>query len=215
MGLYRQLGRIRGRIRFFKHYCVARVRFLDLESIEAFVRDRIEQQYKNTRKHAPNIEVKLRLLPKSRRYCGIHFDAPIAIVVILDDAPAFGMSLELKGKDIRIRQLHGARGFSFRGRYYPLRLWPRLCVQACQDLAVARRYTRVMLVRSYRSYSWRRPDNREHVPGTPEGIREQMEVKLRLIRRLDGTAESIDGFERGMQWWIWQNPFTKIPYIFR
>jgi len=42
-----------------------------------------------------------------------------------------------------------------------------------------------------------------------------MEVKLRLIRRLDGTAESIDGFERGMQWWIWQNPFTKIPYIFR
>ena len=72
-----------------------------------------------------------------------------------------------------------------------------------------------MIVRSYRSYSWRRPDNREHVPGTPEGIREQMEVKLRLIRRLDGTAESIDGFERGMQWWIWQNPFTKIPYIFR
>ena len=215
MRLYRQLGRMRGRIRFFKHYCVARTRFADLQSVKTFMRARIEQHYSNLGKHPPNIEVNLRLLAKSGRYYGIHFDAPIVMVVILDDAPAFGMAFELKGSDIRIRQLHGARGFSFRGRYYPLHLWPRLCVQACQDLAVARGYVRVMIVRSYRSYSWRRPDNRKHVAGTPEGIREQLEVKLRLIKRLDGTAGSIDGFEMGMQWWIWQNPLTKIPYIFQ
>ena len=74
---------------------------------------------------------------------------------------------------------------------------------------MARRYMRMMIIRSYRSYSWRGPHNRKCVAGTSDGVREQLVVKLGLIRHLDGAAGSIDGFEMGAQWWIWRNPFDK------
>jgi hypothetical protein len=209
MWLYRKLGRVRGRIRFFKHYCIARKRFSDLKSIETFMHERLERQYNNAEGPAPNIGVTFQLLAREGRYCGVHFDAPIVVVVTLDGTPAFGMAFELSGKDLCIRQLHGVRGTSFRGRYHALRPWPRLFVQACQDLAIACRYKRVMVVRSHRSYSWPRPSHRNDSPSTPEHIREDRELRLRLMKRLDETAKSIDGFEMGTKWWIWQNPLTK------
>jgi hypothetical protein len=209
MWLYRRLGRVRGRIRFFKHYCIARKRFSDLQSIETFMRERLERQYSTAQGPLPNMGVTFQLLAREGRYCGVHFDAPVVVVVTLDDTPAFGMAFELSGKDLRIRQLHGVRGTSFRGRYHALRPWPKLFVQACQDLAIACGYKRVMLIRSHRSYSWPRPTHRKDRPSSPEGIREDLELRLRLIKRLDETAKSIDGFEMGTKWWVWQNPLTK------
>jgi hypothetical protein len=58
-------------------------------------------------------------------------------VVTLDGTPAFGKFFELNCKDLRIHQLHGVRSISFRIRCHAMRLWPRLFVQACQDLAIA------------------------------------------------------------------------------
>jgi hypothetical protein len=210
MWLYCRLGRVRGRIRFFKHYCIARKRFANLKLIETFMHERLERQYSNPEgpaPNAPNIGVTFQLLAREGPYCGVHFDAPIVVVVTLDGTPAFGMAFELSGKDLRIRQLHGVRGTSFRGRYHALRRWPRLFVQACQDLAIACGYKRVMVVRSHRSYSWPR-NHRKDSPRTQEGIREDRELRLRLMKRLDETAKSIDGFEMGTKWWIWQNPVT-------
>jgi hypothetical protein len=209
MWLYRKLGRVHGRIRFFKHYCVARKRSADLKSIETFVHERLIHQYSNAPIPAPNIGVTFQLLAQDGRYRGVYFDAPIVVMVTLDATPAFGMAFEVRGKDLRIRQLHGVRGISFRGRYNALRPWPRLFVHACQDLAMACGYKRVMVVRSHRSYSWPRPSNRNGGPSTPEGVSENAELRLRLIKRLDETAKSIDGFEMGTQWWIWRNPVAE------
>jgi pimeloyl-ACP methyl ester carboxylesterase len=209
MWLYRKLGRVHGRIRFFKHYCVARKRSADLKSIETFVHERLIHQYSNAPKPAPNIGVTFQLLAQDGRYRGVYFDAPIVVMVTLDATPAFGMAFEVRGKDLRIRQLHGVRGISFRGRYNALRPWPRFFVHACQDLAMACGYKRVMVVRSHRSYSWPRPSNRNDGPSTPEDVSENAELRLRLIKRLDETAKSIDGFEMGTQWWIWRNPVAE------
>jgi len=90
---------------------------VEAESIEAFVRDRLECQF--VVNQAPIIDVKMQLLKCWKKVSGITFDAPIAVVATMDSAPAFGMAFEVKGKEIRIRQLQGARGFSTRRRYHP------------------------------------------------------------------------------------------------
>ena len=69
-----------------------------------------------------------------------------------------GMAFELNRKEIRIRQSQGVRGFPTRGRYHPVRAWPQLFVESCQDLALMHGYSQVLLVRSHRSYSWKHPD---------------------------------------------------------
>ena len=63
-------------------------------------------------------------------------------------------------------------------------------------------YSQVRVVRSHRSYSWKRPSTR-YDPDTTEDIRELQSIRLRLIRRLDGTAEAL-GFEQQKNWWIWK-----------
>jgi hypothetical protein len=75
------------------------------------------------------------------------------VVVTLDGTPAFRKFFELNGKDLRIHQLHGVQGISFRIRYHAMRLWPRLFVQACQDLAIAYGYKRVRVVLQCRRLS--------------------------------------------------------------
>ena len=189
--------------------------FLERETIKCLVYTRVGSLASPALRRTSGAWAPIQLFAQEGRYCGVYFDAPVVVVVVvvvvvtLDGTPAFGMAFELRGKDLRIRQLHGMRGISFRGRYHALRPWPRLLVQACQDLAIACGYKRVMVIRSHRSYSWPRPSHRKDGPSTPEGIREDLELRLRLIKRLDETAKSIDGFEIGTQWWIWQNPLTK------
>jgi hypothetical protein len=186
------------RARFYKHYLVARRRFAELKSIEGFVRDRLERQFVG--RQAPIVDVKMQLLRRWERLGGIVFEAPIAVLAIIDALPAFGMAFEVKGNDIRIRQLHGVRGFSTRGHYHPLRPWPRLFVESCQDLALTHGYSRVLVVRSHRSYSLKGPNS---APETPQGIGQHLEIRSRLMKRLDGTAQSIPGFEMGKNWWVW------------
>jgi len=187
-------------VRFYKNYLVARRRQVELKSIEAFVRDRLEGQFAGER--APIVDVKMQLLKCWKKVSGITFDAPIAVVATIDAVPAFGMAFEVKGKEIRIRQLQGVRGFSTRGRYQSLRPWPRLFVESCQDLALMHGYSRVLLVRSHRSYSWKHPDIGYGLE-TPEGFGRRLEIRSRLMKRLDGTAQSIPGFEMGKNWWVW------------
>jgi hypothetical protein len=186
------------RVRFYKHYLVARRKRAEVKSIEGFMRDRVNRQFIG--RQAPIVDVKMRLLKHWERFGGIIFEAPIAVVATIDDLPAFGMAFEVKGNDIRIRQLHGVRGFSTRGHYHPLRPWPRLFVESCQDLALTHGYSRVLVVRSNRSYSLKGQDA---APETPEGIRHQLEIRSRLMKRLDGTAQSIQGFEMEKNWWVW------------
>jgi hypothetical protein len=82
------------------------------------------------------------------------------------------------------------------------RLWPQFFVEACQEFAIMHDYSQVRVVRSHRSYSWKRP-NTYCDPDTTEDIREQQRIRLRLIRRLDGTAGAL-GFEQQKKWWIWK-----------
>jgi len=189
------------RVRFYKHYLVARRRRVELKSIEGLMRDRLERQFVG--KRAPIVDVKMRLLRRWQRLNGIVFDAPIAVIATLDALPAFGMSFEVRGADIRIRQLQGVRGFSTRGRYHPARSWPRLFVEACQDLALMHGYSRVLVIRSHRSYSWKRLDI-GYAADTPEGVGQRLEIRSRLIKRLDGTARSMEGFGMERDWWVWR-----------
>ena len=194
-------------IRFYKNYLVARRRQVELKPIEAFVRDRLEGQFAG--EQAPIVDVKMQLLKRWKKVSGITFDAPIVVVATMDAVPAFGMAFELNGKEIRIRQLQGVRGFSTRGRYHPVRAWPRLFVESCQDLALMHGYSRVLLVRSHRSYSWKHPDSGYGLE-TPEGFRRHLEIRSRLMKRLDGTAQSIPGFEMEKNWWVWTASCQKL-----
>jgi|SRR5215469_250800 len=194
-------------LRFYKHYLVARRRQVELKSIEIFVRDRLERQFVD--EQVPLVDVKMQLLKRWKKVSGITFDAPIAVIATMNAVPAFGMAFEVRGKEIRIRQLHGVRGFSTRGRYHPVHAWPRLFVQSCQDMALKHGYSRVLVVRSHRSYSWKRLDS-GYAPGTPEGIRQHSEIRLRLVKRLDGTAQSIPGFEKRNDWWVWRASWEKF-----
>ena len=128
------------------------------------MRDRLEGQFAG--EQAPIVDVKMQLLKRWKKVNGITFDAPIVVVATMDAVPAFGMAFELNGKEIRIRQLQGVRGFSTRGRYHPVRAWPQLFVESCQDLALMHGYSQVLLVRSHRSYGWkhqdRGPDTKVH-----------------------------------------------------
>jgi hypothetical protein len=72
----------------------------------------------------------MQLLKRWKKVSGINFDAPIVVVATIDAVPALGMAFELKGKEIRIKQLQGVRGFSTRGRYHPVRVWLRLFVES-------------------------------------------------------------------------------------
>jgi len=189
------------RIRFYKHYLVARRRRAKLKPIEAFVRDRLQRQFVG--KQAPIVHVKMQLLKRWKKVSGITFDAPIVVIATIDSVPAFGMAFEVKGKEIRIRQLQGVRGFSTRGRYHPVRAWPRLFVESCQDLALMDGYSRVLVVRAHRSYSWKRPDS-GYALETREGIGRHLEIRSRLMKRLDGTAQSMPGFEVEKNWWVWR-----------
>jgi len=165
------------------------------------VRDRLEGQFAG--EQAPIVDVKMQLLKRWKKVSGITFDAPIVVVATMDAVPAFGMAFELNGTEIRIRQLQGVRGFSTRGRYHPVRVWPRLFVKSCQDLALMHGYSRVLLVRSHRSYSWKHPDS-GYALETREGIGRHLEIRSRLMKRLDGTAQSIPGFEVEKNWWVWR-----------
>jgi hypothetical protein len=189
------------RCRFYKHYLVARRRQAQLKSIETFVRNRLERQFVD--KQAPVVDVKMQLLTCWKKVSGITFDAPIVVVATLDAAPAFGMSFEVKGKEIRIRQLQGVMGFSTRGRYHPVRAWPRLLVESCQDLALTHGYFRVLVVRSHRSYSWKRSYNGYAIE-TADSSGRHLEIRSRLMKRLDGTAQSIQGFKMEKNWWVWR-----------
>ena len=194
------------RVRFYKNYLVARRRQVELKPIEAFVRDRLEGQFAG--EQAPIVDVKMQLLKRWKKVSGI-FDAPIVVVATMDAVPAFGMAFELNGKEIRIRQLQGVRGFSTRGRYHPVRAWPRLFVESCQDLALMHGYSRVLLVRSHRSYSWKHPDS-GYALETPEGFGRHLEIRSRLMKRLDGTAQSIPGFEMEKNWWVWSASCAQV-----
>jgi hypothetical protein len=68
----------------------------------------------------------MRLLRCWKKFIGITFDAPIAVIAIMNAMPDFSMDFEVRGKDVRIRQVHGVRGFSTRGRYHPVRARQRL-----------------------------------------------------------------------------------------
>jgi len=120
-----------------------------------------------------------------------------------------GMAFELNRKEIRIRQSQGVRGFPTRGRYHPVRAWPRLFVESCQDLALMHGYSRVLLVRSHRSYSWKHPDS-GYALEISEGFGRHLEIRSRLMKRLDGTAQSIPGFEMEKNWWVWSASCAQV-----
>jgi hypothetical protein len=37
-----------------------------------------------------------------------------------------------------------------------------------------------------------------------------VEIRSRLMKRLDGTAQSIQGFEMGKNWWVWRASREKL-----
>src|SRR5215510_12036962 len=45
---------------------------------------------------------------------------------------------------------------------------------------------------------------------TPEGFRRHLEIRSRLMKRLDGTAQSIPGFEMEKNWWVWSASCQKF-----
>src|SRR5215831_16009129 len=45
---------------------------------------------------------------------------------------------------------------------------------------------------------------------TPEGFRRHLEIRSRLMKRLDGTAQSIPGFEMEKNWWVWSASCAQV-----
>ena len=173
------------RVRFLKSYVVSRLNTKRLDRLPEYVASRLVATFVDD--HPPDIDVRMEMLPFWRSFHGIRFDAPVVVLVTLDAAPAFGMALDIKGRNIRIVELHGVKGFCTRGRYHVLRLWPVLLVQACQHLAVTSGYRQVLMVRPNRYASWhKRP-----------------ELRQRLNIRLDGTALAT-GFAIGAKWSTWE-----------
>jgi hypothetical protein len=64
--------------------------------------------------HPPDIDDRMEMLPFWWPFHGIRFDAPVVVLVTLDAALAFGMALDIKGRNIRIVELHGVKGFCTR-----------------------------------------------------------------------------------------------------
>jgi hypothetical protein len=173
------------RARFLKSYVVSRLNAKHLDHLPEYVASRLVAAFVDD--HPPDIDVRMEMLPFWRLFHGIRFDAPVIVVVTLDAAPAFGMALDITGRNIRIIELHGVKGFCTRGRYHVLRLWPILLVQACQHLAVESGYRHVLMVRPHRYPGWhKRP-----------------ELRRRLNIRLDGTALAT-GFAIGAKWSTWK-----------
>jgi hypothetical protein len=173
------------RARFLKSYLVSRLNTKHLDRLPQYVTSRLLATFVDD--HPPDIDVRMEMLPFWRPFHGIRFDAPVVVVVTLDGAPAFGMALDIKGRNIRIIELHGVKGFCTRGRYHLLRLWPVLLVQACQHLAVVSGYRQVLMVRPHRYPSWQK----------------RPELRQRLNTRLDGTALAT-GFAIGAKWSTWE-----------
>ena len=140
------------RARFLKSYVASRLNAKHLDHLPEYVASRLVAAFVDN--HPPDIDVRMEILPFWRPFHGIRFDAPVIVVVTLNAAPAFGMALDIKGRNIRIIELHGVKGFCTRGRYHVLRLWPVLLVQACQHLAVESGYRHVLMVRPHRYPSW-------------------------------------------------------------
>lgn len=141
-----------------------------------------------------------RIWPDGRR-SAICWDAPIAIMVSVNNKPAFGMAVELCGKTLSIRQLQGVKGTRIP---YALREWPKIFIEGCVSYA---RYSGLKRVRVYRA------DQSPHYM-TP-AFQQTLDGKLAemfldnhqngMRRRYDGTAKAL-GFLPKRRYYEWKAP---------
>lgn len=117
----------------------------------------------------------------------ICWEAPLAVLVYLNRAPAFGVGLEVTDAVVSIRQLQGVQG----ARIPPeLRKWPAYCIEGVQTFAKVAGFGQVRVYRAHMDLFYRYP----HLPEdmSAEDVSGYVTVvRQRMRRRYDGTARQL------------------------
>jgi hypothetical protein len=156
---------------------MSRYRYKDALRIEDTLYNRLQELLA---KHHPDIKVKL------HRWQGtilhdVYWGGSFSVLVYLDGTCCCGMSFDLIGRYLIISQIHGV-GLN-QCRYRPMRRWWEVTlVRAAHDLGF-----RTLLIRADHANSW------------PNAT---TEIRQRLVRRLDATAQALGMTTRGA-YWVW------------
>lgn len=127
----------------------------------------------------------------NRETSSICWEAPIAILIYLDEKPVFGIGLEFYTNRLSIRQLQGSPGANI-----PADL-PKICVSGAIKFAKDTGIEEIRLYRAHKSLFYR-----DSLFETPEGeSRQEIQkaIRKRMRRRYDGTARQL-GFTMKKDW---------------
>jgi hypothetical protein len=129
----------------------------------------------------------------------LYWEAPLTVIVWTEAGPIIGLSLEVWGGVLRIRQLQGVVGMQ---TPESLRKWPRQMVQACIEFAEeTASYKEVRIYKADQSLFYKYPDL--HLGKDEDADEALREHQQRMRRRYDGTARQL-GFSERPRWYVWK-----------
>lgn len=190
--LLKRIRFLRHRIRLWFLYHVARCQEEDINIISS-------QVFTALLKHGQAVNKVgwfLFLAPGyNREISPICWETPVAIIIWINDQPAFGIGLELWRNRINIRQLHGVAGTSIPGEFKP---WPKICVKAILCAAEIIGAKTVRLYRAHADLFYQDPFI-EQIPSGKSREEIVADIRRRMRRRYDGTARQL-GFNMLPDW---------------
>lgn len=190
------------RIKFFGFYIIARKK---MAAVEQLVRE-ITQLFAEEIARSSRFEGKIRMeysvahSPGYRIYCDgtrqspICWDAPIGIVLHLDNRPVCGMAVQFCGKTLSIRQLQGIKGVKLPGVLRET--WTQVFVRGCCRYASRQSGSRVRVFRADRNLHYQYGGDRSEALSV---------FQERMRCRYDGTALAL-GFVPKRRYYEWQAP---------
>lgn len=140
----------------------------------------------------------------SRTKDGIHWDAPIVVVITYHDKhgtqkEACGMSLYIENNSLYIQQLQGGKLVTFPRRF---KVWPQLFLKSCIAFAQAAKFDQVCIAKAETLYTYRWPGlGPKGIPRSQQSIEDH---RKRMRLRYDGTARVCD-FKSEDSWFVWKN----------
>jgi hypothetical protein len=131
----------------------------------------------------------------------ICWETPLGFTVWDQEGPLFALGLEFRQGFLCIRQMQGVPGKRI---VSPYRDWPRIFVEIAQEYALEQGLRGVRIYRARTSMCFWYPvfgpvEDRE------DFARRCREVRARMLRRYDGTAQEI-GFVPKKDFWVWHCP---------
>ena len=141
-----------------------------------------------------------------QRIVPLCWNAPIAIVVYLEELPCLGLGVEFRGRALCIRQMQGVRGAMLLRN---VRDWPELLVKTCMAYAEENGLKEVRVYKADQEFGF------EHPEIEPEGEQQRTEVikahQDRMRRRYDRTAQKLK-FKKKKRYYVWKVPPQAQPY---